>query len=532
MPSAIARLADHSLLIGDGATGELFRVAGGAVTRVSKGTLVSPTAILATTKYGALATDSTLACVFTFDGKTLAPFVGRCGSQGSDDGPAASARFQRPMDIAQDPRGVLYVADFGVGIRRIDPDLTVKTVVPEAGTDTVGLDFGVGFGRDASGESLFVGKLSGVSICNASTGKCDFAFPSAPQPAKRTGLEGDRAVGLPFHLAALSRWDAVYSDPRNHRLRRLHFTQVLPVAGGVADDPENEAGGLADGVGSAARFNTPLAIVRDTDGSLLVADAGNHAIRRVTGIEPIVETPANIVTRFPAAPGTKRIAILGASTIWWNTDRAGSLENVVEKAIATYARPTRRARVFPLVFPGTQIEAFESYAKEFDGVADAVVLAVDTPLVEHIVPFPRDQNEPDSWRGTMRDGLESIRTTLAAQKIPLAVVMIPFPLDLSPSESYALQLSTGGPGPRSTVLYGQLRDVVAASKIPYYDALPDIQAANSRADHKPLFGTFDEHLSPPGRALVGCGLGAFLLKLWFATTATPCTSNARFIDKN
>ena len=40
--------------------------------------------------------------------------------------------------------------------------------------------------------------------------------------------------------------------------------------------------GFADGQGPAARFNELVGLSLDTDGSLLVADFGNHAIRRVT----------------------------------------------------------------------------------------------------------------------------------------------------------------------------------------------------------------------------------------------------------
>ena len=40
--------------------------------------------------------------------------------------------------------------------------------------------------------------------------------------------------------------------------------------------------GFADGQGAAARFNLPLGLARDKDGSILVADRGNNAVRRVT----------------------------------------------------------------------------------------------------------------------------------------------------------------------------------------------------------------------------------------------------------
>jgi sugar lactone lactonase YvrE len=53
----------------------------------------------------------------------------------------------------------------------------------------------------------------------------------------------------------------------------LQLTQLSGKLGGA---------GQADGVGQQARFNTPLALVRDGDGSLYVSDSGNHTIRKIT----------------------------------------------------------------------------------------------------------------------------------------------------------------------------------------------------------------------------------------------------------
>ena len=54
-----------------------------------------------------------------------------------------------------------------------------------------------------------------------------------------------------------------------------------------------EAGGLADGPGGSARFNNPGDVAVDGTGTLYVADAGNHRIRKIT--------PAGVVTTLAGA---------------------------------------------------------------------------------------------------------------------------------------------------------------------------------------------------------------------------------------
>jgi hypothetical protein len=89
------------------------------------------------------------------------------------------------------------------------------------------------------------------------------------------------------------------ADSGNHTIRRVSFTmsfefcaqpQTVTTLAGAADQP-----GIADGVGSAARFNTPRGIAATDDGTLYVTDAGNHTVRRIT--------PGGAVTTIAGVPG-------------------------------------------------------------------------------------------------------------------------------------------------------------------------------------------------------------------------------------
>ena len=68
----------------------------------------------------------------------------------------------------------------------------------------------------------------------------------------------------------------VVADRWNHAIRRVALDgTVTTIAGGSGV-------GLEDGPGETARFNSPRAVAVDADGSIYVADADNHRIRKIT----------------------------------------------------------------------------------------------------------------------------------------------------------------------------------------------------------------------------------------------------------
>lgn len=67
------------------------------------------------------------------------------------------------------------------------------------------------------------------------------------------------------------------ADSDNATVRKITSAGVVTTLAGVAGQP-----GADDGLASAARFNFPASLVCDSAGNLFVADANNHAIRRVT----------------------------------------------------------------------------------------------------------------------------------------------------------------------------------------------------------------------------------------------------------
>src|SRR6266545_2777598 len=80
----------------------------------------------------------------------------------------------------------------------------------------------------------------------------------------------------PHHVAVDGAGNIYVADTGNYCIRKITPDGVVSTLAG------NGRNGRADGVGAAARFSQPRGLDLAPDGSLLVADTGNAALRRVT----------------------------------------------------------------------------------------------------------------------------------------------------------------------------------------------------------------------------------------------------------
>jgi thiol-disulfide isomerase/thioredoxin len=121
----------------------------------------------------------------------------------------------------------------------------------------------------------------------------------------RDGSIGEARLQHPMGIAALDH-GFVVADTYNHRLRIVHMETgtVVTLAGG---EP-----GFRDGTGSEARFFEPAGIAR-IGPVLIVADTGNHALRRVDLTTGTVTSLLPSGLESPAAPARRLAPVVLAA---------------------------------------------------------------------------------------------------------------------------------------------------------------------------------------------------------------------------
>jgi sugar lactone lactonase YvrE len=177
--------------------------------------------------------------------------------------------------VAVDDEDQVYLSDgTGDGVRRINSDGSLRTISSDLDTPS-GLAFerGKWFGAG----SLIVANTGAHTVVwiDLGTGSPSFVIGAPGQSGFADGDAGHARFNGPVGVAVNKNGVVFVADTYNDRIRAIEDGRVRTIAGGA--EP-----GFRDGRGAEARFDTPCGIAVNTDGSLLVADTGNHRIRRVT----------------------------------------------------------------------------------------------------------------------------------------------------------------------------------------------------------------------------------------------------------
>ena len=226
---------------------------------------------------------------------TLAGGMGIAGLVNSSGG---NARFSGPEGIAIGPTGVRYVADTGNhAIRVIAAGEAVSTL---GGNGTAGSTdgnatvsrFNAPSDIAISGGNLFIADSGSHTIRRLTlSGNATTFAGSAGVAGSAEGNGTAASFNTPRGIAADSAGTLYVADAGNHAIRKISPAGAVTVFAGTAG-----TAGSADGTGTAAQFNTPSGIAVDDSGNVFVADTGNHVIRKIT--------PAGAVTTFAGTAGS------------------------------------------------------------------------------------------------------------------------------------------------------------------------------------------------------------------------------------
>ena len=292
--------------------------------------------------------------------------AGLAGNYGSADGTNGNAQFHQPSDIALDSSGNLYVADeYNDTIRMLTPMGTNWVVTTIAGlAGNIGSADGtngnaqfyrpVGIAVDSSG-NLYVADEYNDTIRMLTPMGTNWVVTTiaglAGNNGSADGTNGNAQFNDPCGIAVDSGGNVYVADTFNDTIRMLTpmgTNWVVNTIGGLAKTP-----GSTDGIGTNALFGYPGGVAVDNAGNIYVADWFNATIREGTSqIQPVINLqPTNSIV----LAGSNVVLSVSASgfptlTYQWQNSQ-GTITNATNANFTiSNAQPTNADNYLVIVF--------------------------------------------------------------------------------------------------------------------------------------------------------------------------------------
>ncbi len=254
-----------------------------------------------TTNY-VIAVSSTTGSTIGADPRFYSTLAGLAEDAGSTDGTNNAARFRNPWGAAVGDGGSVYVADYGNHtIRKITGSGVVSTIAGLAGN--AGSANGTGSAARFSqpigvavdvGSNVYVSDYSNHTIrAITPAGVVSTLAGLAGSAGSANGTGGAARFRNPNGVAVDSGGNVLVADYGNHTIRKITPGGAVSTLAGLAG-----SSGTANGVGATARFFYPSGLAVDNGGNVFVADGLNHTIRKITP-----DGTVSTVAGFPGSGG-------------------------------------------------------------------------------------------------------------------------------------------------------------------------------------------------------------------------------------
>ncbi len=218
-----------------------------------------------------------------------------------DGGPATAAELNGPVDIAIDSNDNIFIADFlNNVVRKINSAGIISTAVGDGSIGSFGYNgpaTASELGRpfritiDNKG-NLYVAEVFFQCICKVDTGGM-LTIIADTTGTYATGADGDGGLALdatmtsPCGLAVDTSGHLFFSDIGNDRIRMIDLnTGIISNYAASGTAGYGGDGGPATG----AMICTPEGLFCDLAGNLLISDADNNRVRKVTASTGVITT--------------------------------------------------------------------------------------------------------------------------------------------------------------------------------------------------------------------------------------------------